>query len=184
MRLPKPRLSMEKTKNILRRGMWLFLVILFVSTGLVVGVVGFYQATHQKKADTSKTEPSKLKGTQMPGYTPVADVPELKITDQTVGSGKEATEGSTVTVQYIGALASSGIIFDTSLDAGQPVSFKLTAGPGGVIPGFAEGLQGMKVGGTRQILIPSDLGYGQSGMPPAIPPNSDLVFTVSLTAVQ
>jgi FKBP-type peptidyl-prolyl cis-trans isomerase len=170
------------SKSFWARAGWLSIALLFIVTAFGIGLYSFWQSTHQKD-DTSaqQAQASKLNGTQMPSFTPVADVPELKITDQTVGTGKEATSGSTVTLDYIGALAATGIIFDNSIDAGQPATFKV---PDEVIPGFGQGVIGMKVGGTRQILIPSDMGYGAAGAPPKIPANSDLVFTVSLRNVQ
>lgn len=185
MRIPKPRLKKpkidaEKARENLRRAFLLFIVITFVITGLGIGVAGFIQATRQKDEPTNQNEPAKLKGTQMPEFTPVADVAELKITDKVVGDGKEAGENANVVVQYIGAFADNGIIFDTSLDSGQPAPFNLND----VIPGFRQGIIGMKVGGSREILIPSELGYGPDGKPPTIPPNADLVFSVSLIDVQ
>lgn len=122
-----------------------------------------------------------MKGTPLTNYTPVAKVDTLQKIDTTPGtSGEEAKANSTVTVQYTGAIASTGIIFESSLDSGgQPVSFPLS----GVIKGWQEGIPGMKVGGTRRLLIPAALAYGSSGNG-TIPPNSDLVFDVTLLAVK
>lgn len=172
------------SKSFWKRAGWLSLAILFVGTALGVGLVSFWQNTQQDNNPPASKSQTTLKGTKLPDYTPVANVPELKTSDQTAGNGKTATVGSTVAVQYIGAFASSGVIFDTSIDNGQPVTFQLSTGPNGVIPGFAQGIEGMKVGGTRQILIPAALGYGAQGSPPTIPPNSDLVFSVSLVDVK
>jgi FKBP-type peptidyl-prolyl cis-trans isomerase len=86
-------------------------------------------------------------------------------------------------VQYTGWLASNGQKFDSSYDhGGQP--FALTLGQHQVIPGWEEGLIGMKPGGTRRILIPPALGYGAQGSPPAIPANSTLIFDVTMVSVQ
>jgi len=104
---------------------------------------------------------------------------ELIIEDSVVGTGAEALAGKTVRVHYTGTLT-NGTKFDSSLDRGEPIEFVL--GTGYVIQGWEQGILGMKVGGTRQILIPSDLGYGEQGTT-GIPPNSDLVFTVSLLNV-
>lgn len=104
----------------------------------------------------------------------------LYLRDDTVGTGATATAGKQVTVQYTGWLA-SGTKFDSSLDRGQP--FVFTLGAGMVIPGWDEGVQGMKVGGTRTLIIPPALGYGASGRG-AIPPNAILVFRIQLLGVQ
>jgi len=103
----------------------------------------------------------------------------LKITDTTVGTGAVAANGDTVTVNYVGTL-DNGTKFDSSFDRNQPFIFVL--GAGRVIKGWDLGLLGMKVGGTRELVIPSDMGYGPSGMGP-IPPNATLHFTVTLLSV-
>jgi peptidylprolyl isomerase len=82
-------------------------------------------------------------------------------------------------VHYEGFL-DDGTKFDSSRDRGQPATFPLN----GVIPGFAEGLSTMKVGGVRTLLIPANLGYGAAGSPPVIPPNANLRFEVELVGVQ
>ena len=107
---------------------------------------------------------------------------ELEIEDITEGSGAEATAGSTLTMQYVGVNYSNGEEFDASWDAGQPFTFQL--GAGWVIPGWDQGIEGMKVGGRRELIIPPDLGYGAQGQPPAIKPNETLVFVVDLLDVQ
>ena len=89
--------------------------------------------------------------------------------------------GQTVVVHYTGWLE-DGTKFDSSLDRGQPFSF--TLGVGGVIPGWDEGVATMKVGTTRQLVIPSDLGYGDAGSGGTIPPGATLIFEVELLAVQ
>jgi FKBP-type peptidyl-prolyl cis-trans isomerase len=101
----------------------------------------------------------------------------LQIIDIEVGSGDEAQAGQTVTVHYTGWLA-DGTKFDSSVDRGQPFSFSLGAGQ--VIPGWDEGVAGMKVGGTRRLMIPPDLAYGAQGRPPVIPANAELTFDVEL----
>jgi peptidylprolyl isomerase len=97
------------------------------------------------------------------------------------GNGKAAKTGDTVTVQYVGVSWSTGDEFDASWDRGQPFSFPLGAQQ--VIPGWDQGVDGMKVGGRRELVIPPDLGYGPAGSPPAIGPNETLVFVVDLTKV-
>ncbi|HEU5042358.1 MAG TPA: FKBP-type peptidyl-prolyl cis-trans isomerase [Gemmatimonadales bacterium] len=105
----------------------------------------------------------------------------LRYQDLSTGQGAEAVEGRTAVVHYTGWLT-SGKKFDSSRDAGQPFAFRLGAGQ--VIAGWDEGVAGMKVGGRRKLVIPSDLGYGQAGAPPVIPPGATLVFDVELLEVQ
>jgi FKBP-type peptidyl-prolyl cis-trans isomerase len=100
--------------------------------------------------------------------------------DLVQGNGREAGVGSTVTVNYTGWLT-NGKKFDSSYDRGQPFTFKIG---GHVIRGWNEGLQGMKVGGKRQLKIPADLAYGRNGAPPMIPPNATLIFDIELLAVR
>lgn len=103
----------------------------------------------------------------------------LKIVDTTVGTGATAENGDTVTVNYIGKL-DDGTTFDSSFARNQPYSFVL--GVQQVIKGWDLGVLGMKVGGTRELTIPSDMGYGPQGNR-SIPPNATLHFVVTLLAV-
>jgi FKBP-type peptidyl-prolyl cis-trans isomerase len=105
----------------------------------------------------------------------------LRYHDVTVGQGAEATPGHTVKVHYTGWLL-NGKKFDSSRDRGEP--FEFTLGAGQVIAGWDEGVAGMKVGGRRKLVIPSDLGYGAGGAPPDIPPGATLVFDVELLEVR
>jgi FKBP-type peptidyl-prolyl cis-trans isomerase FkpA len=111
----------------------------------------------------------------------------LGIEDPTPGTGDEATAGQRVTVHYTGWLHdpaaenSRGRKFDSSKDRGQPFVFHLGAGQ--VIRGWDEGVQGMRVGGTRVLTIPAELGYGARGAGGVIPPNATLVFEVELLGV-
>jgi FKBP-type peptidyl-prolyl cis-trans isomerase FkpA len=113
----------------------------------------------------------------------VANPAAFTKTDTVVGTGLEAVNGKNVTVTYTGWLysATAADHKGTQFDAG---SFSFLLGAGKVIPGFDQGVLGMKVGGKRTLLIPSNLGYGASGNGPTIPPNAGLVFDVALTAVQ
>lgn len=106
----------------------------------------------------------------------------LEKEDIVVGDGPEAKAGDTVSVQYVGAIYDTGKEFDASWDRNQPFSFQL--GSGQVIKGWDEGVEGMKVGGRRKLIIPPDLGYGAQGSPPNIPANATLVFIVDLKSVQ
>ena len=116
------------------------------------------------------------------------NITSLQITDRKVGSGAEAKSGRQVTVHYTGWLYDAkaadkhGKKFDSSKDHGEPFSFKL--GGGQVIRGWDQGVAGMKVGGTRTLVIPSELGYGQRGAGGAIPPNATLLFDVELLEVK
>ena len=105
----------------------------------------------------------------------------LKYTDLKVGDGAVAETGMVASVHYTGWLM-DGTKFDSSLDRGQPLSFKL--GGGRVIRGWEEGVKGMRVGGKRKLVIPSDLAYGDAGFPGAIPPRATLVFDVELVGLQ
>jgi peptidylprolyl isomerase len=107
---------------------------------------------------------------------------ELMITDITEGDGQEATAGSTVVAHYVGVAHSSGEEFDASYNRGEPLSFPL--GSGRVIAGWDQGIQGMKVGGRRQLVIPPHLGYGDRGAPPVIAPGETLIFVVDLVDVR
>ncbi len=103
-----------------------------------------------------------------------------KYVDEVVGTGPEATAGSTVAVHYTGTLT-DGTKFDSSRDRNEPFEFQL--GGGQVIKGWDEGVAGMKVGGKRKLTIPAEQGYGARAMGP-IPPNSTLLFDVELVAVK
>jgi FKBP-type peptidyl-prolyl cis-trans isomerase len=105
----------------------------------------------------------------------------LKYIDEKVGDGREAKAGDLVSVHYTGTLK-DGKKFDSSLDRNEPFTFKL--GKGQVIKGWDEGVAGMKVGGKRKLIIPSELGYGSRGAGASIPPNAELTFEVELLKVQ
>jgi peptidylprolyl isomerase len=107
---------------------------------------------------------------------------ELETEDIVVGDGAEAKTGDTVSMQYVGVNYSNGKEFDASWDRGEPFTFQL--GSGQVIPGWDEGIPGMKVGGRRELIIPPDLAYGPQGSPPDIGPDETLIFVVDLTDVQ
>lgn len=119
---------------------------------------------------------------------PTVTVPEgappkqLEIKDIETGSGAEAKSGDQVTVQYLGVGYDSGEEFDSSWSRSEPFAFGL--GSGMVIPGWEQGIEGMKVGGRRELIIPSNLAYGPAGSPPAIGPNETLIFVVDLLAVE
>jgi peptidylprolyl isomerase len=107
---------------------------------------------------------------------------ELIITDITVGDGDEAVAGQNVEVHYVGVAHSTGEEFDASYNRGSAFVFPL--GEGRVIAGWDQGVQGMKVGGRRQLVIPPHLGYGDRGAGGAIKPGETLIFVVDLLAVR
>src|SRR4051812_27840057 len=113
---------------------------------------------------------------------PEGDIPfEVVIDDIVVGDGDEATAGTKVSVHYVGVAFSTGEEFDASWDRGQPFTFKL--GKGQVIPGWDQGVQGMRVGGRRKLTIPSAMAYGARGAGGVIKPHEPLVFVVDLLSV-
>jgi peptidylprolyl isomerase len=113
-----------------------------------------------------------------PGGEPPAD---LQITDITEGDGAVAKAGDTVSVHYVGVAWSTGEEFDASYNRGAPLSFRL--GVGQVISGWDQGVQGMKVGGRRQLVIPPHLAYGDRGAGGAIAPGETLIFVCDLVSV-
>ena len=130
--------------------------------------------------DSNQADASALGGA-MSAEKPEITASGLRITNLVVGTGAEATSGQTVVVHYRGTLE-DGSQFDASYDRGTPFSFPL--GAGRVIKGWDEGVQGMKVGGKRKLVIPPDLGYGTRGAGGVIPPNATLIFEVELLEVK
>ncbi len=132
--------------------------------------------------DQTKQTGATLEGTKLQNFEPVAKVDSLKIIDLVVGDGEVVKQGATVTAHYTGAVAATGIIFQSSHDGpNQPVEFGLDQ----VIKGWTDGVPGMKVGGTRRLLIPAAQAYGST--PPqgsGIPPDADLVFDIELVSVK
>ena len=114
-----------------------------------------------------------------PGGEPPTD---LQITDVTEGDGPEAAAGQTVSVHYVGVAHSTGEEFDASYNRGEPLQFRL--GIGQVIQGWDTGVQGMKVGGRRRLVIPPHLGYGDRGAGGVIKPGETLIFVVDLLEVR
>ncbi|GAA1149322.1 peptidylprolyl isomerase [Kitasatospora gansuensis] len=113
---------------------------------------------------------------------PVGDAPtELQIRDIVVGDGAEAKAGANVQVHYVGVTFATGEEFDASWNRGQTFSFPL--GGGRVIKGWDQGVQGMKVGGRRELVIPPHLAYGNQSPSPLIPAGSTLIFVVDLLGV-
>jgi len=142
-------------------------------------------STSESSAESGASAKSPEAGA--PNKKPKVTVPngpppkQLETKDLIEGEGAEAKAGDEVTVQYVGVNYKTGKEFDASWDRGEPFTFQLGAGM--VIPGWDQGVEGMKVGGRRELIIPPELGYGSAGSPPAIPPNETLVFVVDLVEV-
>jgi peptidylprolyl isomerase len=112
---------------------------------------------------------------------PASPAKKLRTEDIKEGSGAAAKKGDTISVNYVGVGQATKKEFDSSF-GGEPFVFEL--GGGDVIPGWDEGIVGMKVGGRRRLIIPGDMAYGQAGRPPSIRPNETLVFVVDLVEIQ
>lgn len=151
------------------------------------GVKPAQSTTAAAKPTPGGAQPTTAAAQQSDGNAP--GIPELKgdivstasglrYIDQKVGDGASPKSTDKVTVHYTGWLT-NGTKFDSSVDRGQPLSFALQ----GVIPGWTEGLQTMKVGGKRRLIIPGALGYGAAGSPPKIPANATLIFDVELIKI-
>ncbi|HEV3035229.1 MAG TPA: FKBP-type peptidyl-prolyl cis-trans isomerase [Solirubrobacteraceae bacterium] len=145
------------------------------------------KAGESTTASTTPTTPAKTPTTgplsKEPKVTPPSGPAPTKLETKELiaGTGAEAKAGDTVTVNYVGVLYKGGKEFDASWKRNEPFSFSL--GKGQVIPGWDQGIPGMKVGGRRELIIPSALAYGVKGSPPAIPPNAPLIFVVDLLSV-
>jgi peptidylprolyl isomerase len=144
---------------------------------------------NENKSDESLVKAGETAVAKTPTSGPLATEPKvtppsgaapktLEKKDLIVGTGKEAKAGDTVTVNYVGVLYKGGKEFDASWKRKEPFQFKL--GEKQVIPGWDQGVPGMKVGGRRELVIPSELAYGKTGSPPTIPANAPLVFVIDL----
>ena len=123
---------------------------------------------------------NRLEGTKLADFEPINNVAELQIIDTIEGTGEVVPQGATITAHYTGALCKDGTIFQSSHDFGEAISFGLNQ----VIKGWTDGVPGMKVGGTRRLVIPSEMAYGSARAAANIPPNSDLVFDIELVAIK
>ncbi|MGH2873525.1 MAG: FKBP-type peptidyl-prolyl cis-trans isomerase [Solirubrobacteraceae bacterium] len=136
-------------------------------------------------ASSTATVPTPTSGplSTEPKITVPAGSPPTKLVtkDLIKGTGAVAKAGSTVTVNYVGALYKGGKVFDASWNRKQTFTTPLSAGA--VIPGWVNGIPGMKVGGRRELIIPPALGYKAAGSPPTIPGNATLIFIIDLLKV-
>jgi len=139
-------------------------------------------ASTEEASSSQETESTKQK-TKPKVTVPKGAPPSSLVTkDLEEGTGVTAEAGDVVKVNYVGVNYKTGKEFDSSWSRGESFPFEL--GSGSVIPGWEQGVEGMKVGGRRELIIPPELGYGTAGSPPVIPPNETLVFVVDLEAVE
>lgn len=167
-----------------------FLLALIACAALAFAGCGGDDDSTTESTETTSAAESPAGGESSSGgekTKPKVTVPEgappkqLEIKDLEEGSGAEAKAGDQVTVQYVGVGYESGEEFDTSWGR-EPFAFGLGAGM--VIPGWDQGVEGMKVGGRRELIIPPNLAYGPAGSPPVIGPNETLIFVIDLLAVE
>jgi peptidylprolyl isomerase len=164
----------------------LTLTIALCASLLIAGCGGGEDSSTESSGASEAAAPA-TSGESGEKTKPKVTVPEgappkkLEVKELEAGSGPEAKSGDEVTVQYVGVGYESGEEFDASWDRGEP--FPFTLGAGEVIPGWDQGIEGMKVGGRRELVIPPNLAYGEAGAPPAIGPNETLVFVIDLLEV-
>ena len=162
------------------------ITIAVIAVVMTVGTLGAYfiviMQNNEQQDLASQTQTEKKQLTVDPtAYKVEGKVTELQKVDLTEGTGEPAKVGDTVRLHYKGTLAKTGEKFDSSYDQGEPAQFMLDES---MIKGFVDGVEGMKAGGKRRIVIPSDLGYGsKDNSAVGIPANSDLVFEVELLAI-
>lgn len=174
--------------DFLRRSGWIFLALIFVvsSVGIIIASFVFNDSGESDVSQNNK--PCKIEQVidqetlPLPAdYKASGDVTKLESEDTQEGSGKTVKPGDCITVKYHGTLAATGVKFDGNFDT--LLGLKMQIGVGQVIPGWDKGVIGMKEGGTRRLVIPSDLAYGPTEQS-AIPANSDLVFVIKVTKVE
>ena len=160
------------------------LTLLALACAALLAVAGCGGSDSEEPASSSTPEAAATPPATKPEVTvPKGKAPKkLVIKDLKEGTGATAEPGKQVSVQYVGVSHLNGRQFDASWDRGEPFAFQL--GAGAVIPGWDEGVKGMKVGGRRKLVIPPDLAYGPQGSPPAIGPNETLVFVIDLVSVE
>lgn len=169
------------------------IIIWVIAIVMAAGFLGSYflvilennQAAKQNDNSQTGQDTQQLNQTVDPtAYKVSGAVTSLQITDETVGTGAEVKAGDTVRVNYKLTNAQSGVKYDSSYDRGEPATLSLSQ----VIPGWQQGMPGMKVGGKRRLVVPASLGYGPQGTQDSqgnqvIPANADLVFEIELLAV-
>jgi peptidylprolyl isomerase len=162
------------------------IVALLVALALAVAGCGDDDSSTSSTGET--TSSAKAEGDTNLNTKPEVTVPsgaaptKLEANEIVEGDGAEAKSGDQVTVQYVGVGYDSEEEFDSSWSRSEPFTF--TLGAGEVIPGWDQGVEGMKVGGRRELVIPANLAYGPEGSPPLIGPNETLIFVIDLLAVK
>lgn len=159
-------------------------LFLITASGLTIFVIFAGSNNSEDTAQPAQTCVENNSETPLPVpqvYKPTEPVSSLQKDDLTVGDGATAKDGDCLVVKYYGTLAKDGTKFDENFTSN--LGFAFTLGTGQVIPGWDQGLVGMKVGGTRRLVIPAALGYGNQASG-SIPANSDLVFVVKLLRIQ
>jgi peptidylprolyl isomerase len=163
----------------------LFLIIALCAALAIAGCGGGDDSTSTDGGGETTSASAPAESTEA---KPTVEVPsgpppkQLETEDLVEGEGAAAKPGDEVSVQYVGVNYKTGKEFDSSWSRGaEPFTFPL--GEGFVIAGWDQGVEGMKVGGRRELTIPPELGYGAAGSPPTIPPNETLVFVVDLVAL-
>lgn len=159
------------------------LAMIFV-TMFVLGTIGasaavVWQLTQDDNNQNNQLSENSMQGKPLENFEPIAEVSELQKIDVKEGDGKTVKDGDTVTAHYTGAVAGTGLIFQSSKDIGEPATFPLEQ----VIKGWQQGVPGMKEGGTRRLIIPAELAYGANPPSADIPPNAALVFDIELVNV-
>lgn len=166
----------------------MLIISLCVALALAVAGCGSSNDDSSSTQATSEATTEKSGGDTNLNAKPKVTVPDgpapkkLEEVEIVEGDGAEAKSGDEVTVQYVGVGYDSKEEFDSSWSRNEPFSFNLGAGE--VIPGWDQGIVGMKVGGRRELTIPASLAYGPAGSPPVIGPNETLIFVVDLLAVK
>jgi peptidylprolyl isomerase len=179
----------------LRNGARALAALALLMVGLVIagcgssGGSGTITIGNENKADDALIHAGESEEVKTPKSGPLSEEPKVTVPkepapktlstkDIITGTGTEAKSGDKVTVNYVGALYKNGSVFDASWKRKEPFSF--TIGTKEVIPGWEQGVVGMKVGGRRELIIPSELAYGKAGSPPKIGANEPLIFIVDL----
>jgi peptidylprolyl isomerase len=154
------------------------ILIAVAGLGIILAVV-LLAGGDDEASEPATAERQEKPDVESPDGAPPTD---LVVEDIEEGDGPTAEQGDEVVVDYVGVDYDSGKEFDASFGAPEPFEFAL--GGGMVIPGWDEGVEGMRVGGRRELIIPPDLAYGAQGQPPAIKPNATLVFVIDLLEVR
>jgi len=171
----------------------LLLAILFLGSSIAVSALVFMQVNEDEKNSNQITQQTSEQACEIGSesgetkavpetFKPEGDVTALQTADLKVGNGAEAKAGDCLLVKYHGTLATTGEKFDGNFD--EPSVLKFPLGQGSVITGWDQGVTGMKEGGVRRLVIPSELAYGDQSPSETIPPNSDMVFVVELIKIQ